>query len=247
MVKVKEVIAKLEEFAPPSIAESYDNPALMTGKPEATVSGILISLDYTEEVLKFAVEQGCNLIIMHHPIWFSKRKSLTTEDWIGRLLIDTIKNDINLYAIHTNLDKTKGGVNHKIAEKLGLTVSDWIIKEDENIGLGVVGELPTGMKKEDFLDYVKKVFSIPVLRYSDANVDKIKKVAVCGGSCSFLIEEIKKRGDIDAFITADITYHKFFDNEGKFLLIDAGHYETEQYTTELLEDFLVKIYNNLLI
>ena len=247
MVKIKDIIALLEEFAPPHIAEDYDNPSLIVGDFDEPVKGILVTLDYTEDVLEYAIIKNCNLVIMHHPIWFGSRKNLNSKDWIGRLLLKTIKNNINLYAVHTNLDKTIGGVNHKIAEKLGLINTDWLLQEEENIGLGLVGELPKGMDKVEFLSYVKKVFKVPVIRYSDANIEKVKRVAVCGGSCSFLIEEIKKQGNIDAYITADITYHKFFENEGKFLLIDAGHYETEQYTVELLKNFLEKIYNNLLI
>ncbi len=246
-MKLRDIILCLEEFAPPSIAESYDNPGLIIGDKDAEISKVVVALELTEEVLDYALKNEAELIVTHHPIWFGKRYKLTTEDWVGRLLLRSIRHNLNIYALHTNLDKIRKGVSYKISEKFGMKNLEFISTEgnEGEFGLGMIGEIEP-MSKERFLNYVCEVLRVPVLRYSDAAVERIRKVAVCGGSCSFLIGEAARK-QADAFITADISYHKFFDNEGKFLLIDAGHFETEQYTVELIADYLSENFKKLLI
>ncbi len=248
-MRLQEIMRHLEDFAPPGVAEGFDNVGLLVGDKEAEVSRIVVALDYTEAVLEYALQQQAELVVTHHPIWFGKRYNLTTEDWVGRLLLRSIKHGVNVYAMHTNLDKIRGGVNYKIAEKLGLQNIEFLVPDCKDgqaeTGLGVVGEIGE-MKKKEFLAHVCKVFNVPVLRYSETNKEKIRKVAVCGGSCaSYLSYAIKHNAD--AYITGDISYHKFFDTEGKFLFIDAGHYETEQYTIELITEYLSDVFKNLLI
>ena len=238
----------LEELAPTYLAESYDNPGLLTGHPDQEISGVLINLDVTDELLDEALDLGANLIITHHPIWFSPRKRLNGEDYVSRILIKAIKNDLGLYAIHTNLDNIQEGVNAKISEKLGLDSTSFLLpknieKEKQLTGSGMIGYLPSAMQKTDFLDLLTSVFQANGIRYADTHKTSIQKVAVCGGSGSFLIREALMK-KADAFVTADITYHKFFDNEGEMLLVDIGHYESEQFTSQLLHKWISEKFSN---
>ncbi|MEO0899661.1 MAG: Nif3-like dinuclear metal center hexameric protein [Bacteroidota bacterium] len=244
----KDIAKALEEWAPLHLAESYDNVGLLVGSPQQEVNGILINLDMTESVVDEAIERGCNMVIAHHPIWFSGRKRLNGEDYVSRTIMKAVKHDILLYAFHTNLDNIRTGVNEKISEKLGLENLS-ILKPRfpaEDIGAGMIGDLPSPMKKEDFLHKVKDAFNCGGIRYADFPTEEISRVAVCGGSGSFLTAEAIKAG-ANALVTADITYHKFFDNEGKILLMDIGHYESEQFTSELIMKYLSDFFPNFAI
>lgn len=119
-MKIRKVINFLETIAPPSYQESYDNSGLLVGDANKKLTGTLLCLDAIEEVVEEAIELGCNLIIAHHPIIFGGLKSLTGKNYIERTIIKAIKNDIAIYACHTNLDNVSQGVNAKIAQKIGL-------------------------------------------------------------------------------------------------------------------------------
>lgn len=247
---VRQLAQALEEWAPPPIAESYDNVGLLVGLPDQALTGVLINLDMTEAVVEEAVEQGANMIVAHHPIWFSGRKRLNGEDYVSRTIMAAVKQDIALYAVHTNLDNVRTGVNQKIANKLGLVETSFL-REKINItstqtGSGMIGQLPTPVSKSVFLEQVKNTFECGGIRYADSPVESISRVAVCGGAGSFLTREALQK-QADAFVTADITYHKFFDNEEKMLLMDIGHYESEQFTSELICEFLTKKFPNFAI
>lgn len=121
MTKIKDIIDSLEDWAPKSYAEPYDNPGLIVGDSSAEVQGILISLDCTEEVVEEAIEKGCNLIVSHHPIIFKGLKKLTGSNYVERTVIKAIQSKVALYAIHTNLDNVPTGVNKMIADKIGLS------------------------------------------------------------------------------------------------------------------------------
>ena len=351
-MKIKKVIQALEKLAPSALAESYDNVGLLVGDPNWECKGILINLDCTEAVVDEAIEQGLNLIVVHHPIWFSGRKRLNGEDYVSRVIIKAVKHDIGIYAIHTNLDNVRVGVNDMICEKLGLegrrilapksqtlqklvtyvpekdaeavllaifeagagkigdydqsaftqsgtgsfrplkgsnpTIGQQGEREFVNetrieavfpfyakgkvisalkqahpyeevayqimatansireIGSGMIGTLPEAMDKQSFLEKVKSSFHCGGIRFADAPKDSIQKVAVCGGAGSFLIQ-IARRSGADAFITGDITYHKFFDNEEEMLLLDIGHYESEQFTSQLIYNYISKVFPNFAI
>ena len=338
-MKIKEIISCLEEFAPPVYQESYDNAGLIVGDPGMDVNAVILCLDSTEEVVEEAVRKGAGLIIAHHPIIFSGLKKISHSDYIGRTIIRAIQNNIAIYAIHTNLDHVKGGVNGKIASLLGLRnleilspkknllrklvtyvpaaeaekvrqaifaagagqigrydlcsfsmegtgtfragsgASPTVGKEGEyhkeaesrieviyngmkekalvqalkkahpyeevaydcfalenehtGVGAGMTGELEKEMEEKDFLQLVKKMFSVPCIRHTAFLKRKVKKVAVCGGSGSFLLKDAIASGS-DVFITSDYKYHQFFDATGKILLADIGHYESEQFTKDLL-------------
>ncbi len=232
----------LESWAPLPAAEAYDNVGLLVGWRDAEVTGALISLDVTEALLEEARKEGINLIITHHPIWFMPRKRLTGEDYVSRIILKAIEYKIALYACHTNLDNIRTGVNQKISEKLSLTNTSFLSakppeKNGEEWGSGMIGYLKVPLSPEGFLKEVKSVFNCGGIRYAEAKPKTIHKVAVCGGAGSFLTSEAIRRG-ADAFVTADITYHKFFDNEYKVWLLDIGHFESEQFTSELIYNYI---------
>ncbi|MFN0204678.1 MAG: Nif3-like dinuclear metal center hexameric protein [Bacteroidia bacterium] len=246
MPTIQEIANALAQLAPPPIAESYDNVGLLVGYPQVEATGVLINLDVTEEVLAEAKALGINLIVTHHPIWFMARKKLNGEDYVSRIIMSAIKNDIALYACHTNLDNVRNGVNLKIAEKLGLQnirfLSEKVV-QNEVYGSGMIGEWDTALSTNEFLAKVSETFHCQGIRYSGNTKKAIQKVAVCGGAGSFLISQALQK-QADALVTADVTYHKFFDAEDKLLLLDIGHYESEQFTSELIFAYLSEKFTN---
>lgn len=342
---IKEVIDYLESWAPKAYQESYDNSGLIVGDKNSEITGVLVCLDSTEEIVDEAINKGCNLIIAHHPIVFSGLKTFTGKDYIERTVIKAIKNDIAIYAIHTNLDSVSDGVNRKIGEKLGLknlqilapktnllkklitfvpndhlekvrnalfssgagkignydqcsfnsegkgtfragentdpfvgekgtlhteseTRLEVVLTNDKlppilsalfeshpyeevaydvisldnrqtEIGSGMIGELTEESSEETFLNFVKNTMESGVIRHTNLLERPIKKVAFCGGSGSFLLNQAKAKG-ADVFITADYKYHQFFDADGEILIADIGHFESEQFTIELIGDYLTK-------
>lgn len=342
-MKLKLIIEELEKNAPLALQESYDNSGLIVGDQEADIQSALICLDSTEEVVDEAIKKGCQLIIAHHPIVFSGLKSFTGKSYIERVVIKAIKNDIGIYAAHTNLDNVHTGVNKKICDKIGLRNTKILdqkrnllkklvvfcpvensaeikeaifavgagnignyedcsfslegegsfrgneksnpsigkqnelekvreqrmefiypIHKEGNIlkamfsahpyeevaydlypisndwqetGSGMIGELGKEMSSLEFLEKIKKTFHAKCIRYTNIHKKKIKKVAVCGGSGSFLLNKAIMAG-ADIFITADFKYHQFFDAEEKIIIADIGHYESEQFTTELIQEYL---------
>lgn len=244
-MQVRDIASALENWAPLPAAESYDNVGLLVGYPDMEVTGVLINLDMTEAVLREAVEQGCNMVVAHHPIWFSGRKRLNGEDYVSRVIMFAVKHDIALYACHTNLDNIRTGVNQRMADQIGLQRTEFLAPKGgiEDLGSGMIGYLPTAMPKIDFLQWVKQQFRCGGIRYADGPQESIHKVAICGGAGSFLTGTALQAG-ADAFVTADITYHKFFDQEEKMLLLDIGHYESEQFTSPLIHEFLSEKFPN---
>lgn len=340
---IKEVTRHLENLAPKSWQEGYDNSGLLTGSLDDHVTGILVTLDCTEEVVEEAIQLKCNLIVAHHPIIFKGLKKLTGQNYVERTIIKAIKNDIAIYAIHTNLDHVHTGVNKKIAEKLGLVsvkilapkkntlcklvtfvplnketvilealhkagagqignykncsfrvtgtgaflptdnaiphigqtgkteeteetrievvfpdyltsslidslkkahpyeeVAYYITRlenDNQKVGAGMIGNLPAAEEPKAFLERLKLVMKAKCVRYTSLIDRPIKKVAVCGGSGSFLLSNAIQSG-ADAFVSADFKYHEFFDADGRILVADIGHFESEQYTKELLKEVL---------
>lgn len=342
-MKIKELIVQLENLAPLSYQESYDNAGLLTGDKNWECSGVLTTLDCTEIIVEEAIAQNCNLIVAHHPIVFKGLKKITGKNYVEKTIIAAIKNDIAIYAIHTNLDNMIDGVNKYIAAKINLqqveilapqnTILSKLVtfaprehadavrealfaagaghignydrvsfnadglgtfraqegadpfvgdigawhKEAETkievifpnylqsklvkallqahpyeevaydilplsntcqqVGAGMVGELPEAMEEKDFLQLLKKQFDLSVIRHTPLLGKKIKKVALCGGAGSFLTNDAINSGS-DIYVTGDVKYHEFFDADGKIVLADIGHFESEQFTVELLFDYL---------
>ena len=344
-MKIKDIISCLESFAPLSFQESYDNAGLITGDPEQTLESVLLSIDVTEEVIDEAVSLKAGMIISHHPILFSAIKKITGDNYIERCLIKAIRNNIALYAMHTNIDAVKEGVNRIICDKIGLgntrilqpkqeelrklvffvppdhagivrekifeagagiignydkcsfntpgegtfrgseDSSPYVGKKGEihyekelrvetiypkhnqaavisallashpyeevaydiypidNIypvaGMGMIGYLPEPLEETAFLKQIKKIFSARTIRHTRLLNRKIDTVAVCGGSGSILLKEaIRQKADL--FITGDFKYHQFFDADGKIVIADIGHYESERFTTEIFHEVVLK-------
>ncbi|MGN6354245.1 MAG: Nif3-like dinuclear metal center hexameric protein [Parafilimonas sp.] len=342
-MKIAEIINHLETIAPPALQEDYDNAGLITGNASWICTGVLCTLDATEAVVEEAKASGCNLIVAHHPIVFRGLKKINGKNYVEQTIINAIKNDIAMYAIHTNLDNIMAGVNNKIADKLVLQnrqvllpKENMLLKlftfaptdhaekvrsalfdagaggignysecsfnaagtgtfkagenthpfvgepnirhtEDEvkievvfpfylqqkilsallkahpyeevaydimrlsnqynHIGSGLMGELKAAMPETDFLAAIKEAFGLSVIKHTPLLQKPVKKVAVCGGAGSFLINKAKALG-AGFYITSDIKYHEFFDADGKMVIADIGHWESEQFTTELLYDIL---------
>jgi len=328
-MKIKELTNFLEIVAPPSLQEDYDNAGLIVGNPNDEIKGVLICLDSTEAIIDEAIAKKCNVVVAHHPIVFRGMKRFNGKTYIERVVMKAIKNDIAIYAIHTNLDNVYyKGVNAKIAERLGLqntqilapksglkkiftfvptehsekvraalfeagagdipnfknlsyatvgvgtnnqaggaqvkleftfpdTKQHAIIKalqeshphdnvpydiisiENKNaeIGSGMIGTLKKPIHEKEFLNKVKKQMRAGCVKYTKLRRRKVHKVAVCGGSGGFLLKDAIRQG-ADVFITSDYKYHEFFDADGKIVIADIGHYESEQFTIELLFDII---------
>lgn len=242
-MKISEVINALEEIAPPHLQESYDNSGLIVGDANRQVKGILVCLDSIPEVIEEAVQKGCNLVVAHHPIVFSGLKKINGSNYVERAVIMAIKHDVAIYAIHTNLDNVlSSGVNGKIAARLGLHQCRPLrlhksASGDPDIGAGVVGELLQSMSEAEFLSFLKERMATPLIRHTKLLGNEVRTVAVCGGSGSFLLEDAVAAG-ADVFVTGDYKYHQFFDADGRLVIADIGHYESEQFTIDLLCDLI---------
>ena len=344
-MKIHEITDFLEEIAPLHYQESYDNSGLLVGDFNSEIKGALISLDCTESVIDEAISLGTKLVISHHPIIFSPLKKINGKNYVERVILKAIKNDIAIYAIHTNLDNIYDGVNSKIVEKLGLinckillptskqikqlvvycptthalalkeallengagsfrtydncsfsvkgkgtfkpkrgsspflgNIGDvehvdeerlefFFNNEDEklildvmrqnhpyeqvayqvysldnissDIGSGMIGDLQNEIDSKKYLDLLKTKMSTNCIRHTKIVNKKIKKIAICGGSGSFLLEEAKRQ-NADLFVSSDFKYHEFFDAEDKIIIADIGHFESEQFTKDLIYDLLSK-------
>ncbi|HEY4797649.1 MAG TPA: Nif3-like dinuclear metal center hexameric protein [Bacteroidia bacterium] len=244
-MRISQITSYLESIAPLALQEEYDNSGLLIGNEENEVSGVLITLDCTEEILEEAIRKNCNLIIAHHPIIFKGLKKIIGRNHVERVVEKAIQKNIVIYAIHTNLDNISNGVNKMICDKLGLSNCKFLLPSSAGEGKGIgsgsgmIGTLQTSFAEIAFLKKIKKVFKAKSLRHTKLLDKKISKVAVCGGSGSFLLADaIRQKADV--FLTADFKYHQFFDAENKIVIADIGHYESEQFTKELLHSALMK-------
>ncbi len=238
---IQDIISVLEAVAPPHLQESYDNAGLIVGNARAPVKGVLFCLDSTEAIVEEALSRGCNLVVAHHPIVFRGLKRLNGANYVERTVMQAVRHDVAIYAIHTKLDNVhRQGVNAKIAEKLGLRDTRILLPKLGNpadIGAGLVGELPQPLSESTFLQTVKTTFRAGCVRHTALLEKPVQRVALCGGSGSFLLAEARRAG-ADVFVTADFKYHEFFDADGQILIADIGHYESEQFTVELLHDLV---------
>jgi dinuclear metal center YbgI/SA1388 family protein len=252
MIHLHQVIQTLERIAPPNFQEDYDNAGLITGHPSMRVSGIIVSLDATEEVVDDAIARSCNVIVAHHPIIFRGLKKINGNNYIERTIIKAIKNDIAIYAIHTNLDNVyHDGVSTKIASVLGLTDVQILSPKpnvwhpDGNVvGSGAIGYLTKALPTQTFFSYLCDKMKIQTFRHTTICKESIGTVALCGGSGSFLLNSaISAKADI--FISADFKYHEFFDANEEIIIVDIGHYESEKFTIDLLVEALSVSFENI--
>ena len=224
-IKVQHVAEVMNRIAPRQLAEDWDNPGLLVGSFDAEVEKVFVSLDVTDEVINAAAEFGADLIVAHHPLIFRAVKNFRTDLPLGKKLQTLIKNDISVFAAHTNLDSVQGGVNDVLAEKLGLVEVKMF--GDEEISLGRIGKLPEKMTAKDFAMHVKKSLNCESVRLVDAGDFLIEKVGICGGAGSEFISKAKFFG-AQAFVTGDLKYHEAQSAvENKIHVVDAGHFATE--------------------
>lgn len=345
-MKASDLIKILEDFAPLTYQESYDNCGLQVGDANSEVTGILLTLDITEDVVEEALERGCNMIVAHHPVIFGGLKKLTGSNFVQRVVQKAIRHNILLYAAHTNMDNARNGVNKIIADRLGLEQTSILQKKhgtlrklytfvpvdaaakllqalfaagagaignyeacsfmtngigtfkpgptanpvigtaggsreqvsevrievlvpqhletsvlralinnhpyeevaydivsllnaNQDIGSGLIGYLPEPMDPLSFLENLKRTMKVTCIRHTDLPTKPIHKVALCGGSGSFLLNDALRAG-ADIFITGDYKYHQFFEAEGRIVIADIGHYESEQFTPLLFHRLLTE-------
>ena len=237
-MKVKDIIAVIEDFAPLSIQEGWDNSGLCVGSPEDEVSSILLGLDCTEKLVDEAIECGADMIVTHHPLIFSGLKKIGPDDPIGAAVIKAVRNGISIYAAHTNADKVIAGVSGAMAARLGLIDVEILEEDGEGTGLGVVGNLPSPLSAEEAIALVKEQFSLKMMKASAPVECLVTRIAMCGGSGGSLIRSAQKAG-AQLYISGDISYHNFFTPEG-FMIMDIGHYESEIEIVDILFSLIKK-------
>ena len=238
MMKVKDIIKVIEDFAPLSLQEGWDNSGLCVGSPESPVTSVLLGLDCTEELVDEAVACGADMIVTHHPLIFSGLKKISPDDQVGAAVIKAIKAGISIYAAHTSADKVIAGVSGAMAAKLGLQNVTILDEDGEGTGLGVVGDLPQPVSSEEMIALVKEKFSLKAMKASRPLEGRISRVAMCGGSGGSLIKAAMASG-AQLYISGDISYHNFFTREG-FMIMDIGHYESEIEIVDILFSLLRK-------
>lgn len=243
MITVKDIYRFMDEKAPFSMQEGWDNSGLLVGRSSAEVTHIFLTLDITLETVEEAVQAGADLILSHHPVIFGKLSSVLEEDYTGKRLLSLIENRISAICCHTCLDSVRGGVNDVLAEKCGITGSTDILEVSGvhptlgAYGVGRVGVLSEPMTLSAYLDLVKEALSPNGLRYWDAQ-RPVYKVAVGGGSCGSMLGEAAAMG-CDTFVTSDVKYDQFLAaKDAGVNLIDAGHYPTENPVMDTVEGWL---------
>ncbi len=244
-MRLNDLIQFLLSVAPAHLQEDYDNAGLITGHQDMEISGVLVCLDAIESIVDEAILLGCNVIVAHHPIVFRGLKRFNGNNYIERTIIKAIKNDIAIFAIHTNLDNVFiSGVNTKIAEKLGLKDTSILCPKGDltyrslPVGAGMIGSAKPSMDPIAFLHHLKSSMELKIIKHTAICKEKINKVAICGGSGGFLLNHAKKQG-ADIFITSDYKYHEYFDADGDIIIADIGHFESEKYTIDLLYDLII--------
>ncbi len=237
MAKLREIIAALERLAPLKLQDEWDNSGLQVGFPDAEISRVLVCLDITEAVVEEAVAKKCNLIVSHHPLLFKALRQVSDATYQQRCVVRALASGVSIYSAHTSLDNAPGGVNHKIASMLGLQGLRWLSPlEGEDAGSGLVGELPQPERDADFFARVKRTFGVQCLRHSAPDGRMVRRVALCGGAGAFLLRDAIRAG-ADCFLSGEFHYHDYFENAG-MLLAELGHYQSEQYTQDLLQAYL---------
>lgn len=256
---IREIINTLEAFAPLDLQEDFDNAGVQVAVNscpdalDAQLTGVLVCLDITEQVIDEAIAKNCNMVVSHHPLIFQPLKRVCGQTYQQRCVAKAILAGITLYSAHTNLDNARGGVNHIIASMLGLNNLQWLEPRGSEGGSGVIGELPVPMTAMQLLLSLKTLFKVDALfnncRGNSAFAEQksvcgtiavekeIRKVALCGGAGAFLMGKAREMG-ADAFITGEIHYHDFFGQD--MLLVEMGHYQSEQYTQELLMKIILR-------
>ncbi len=236
-MKVRDIISAIERIAPLRLQDEWDNSGLQVGFMDAGVNKVLVCLDVTEAIVDEAAALGCQMIVSHHPLLFKPLSQVSDVTYQQRCVVKALASGVAVYSAHTSLDNAPGGVNHKIAGLIGLQDLRWLMpKEGEDAGSGLIGTLPAPERDSDFLRRIKGIFGVECLRHSECSDREIRTVALCGGAGGFLMREAVRKG-ADCFVTGEFHYHDYFENDG-MLLAELGHYQSEQYTIELLAELL---------
>ncbi len=235
---IRDFTDAIEEVAPLSLQESYDNAGLIIGDRDAVCNGILLCVDVTPAIVQEAAAKGCNLIVAHHPLIFRGLKQLT-GDTLGQIAVmEAVRKGIAVYAAHTNLDTADEGVNFTLARMLGLTDVERL-----DTPPGVVGDFPQPLTSSEIVRLVKSVCGSPVTRCTTPPDAHIRRMALCGGSGASLIDAAVRAG-AEAFLTSDVKYHDFADNAGRIFIVDIGHFESEKCTKQIFHHILSKKFPN---
>jgi len=243
-VKLSQVTDALEHFAPLPLQEDWDNAGLQVGLTEGEdVSGALLCLDVTRQIVDEAVSRGCNLIVSHHPLLFHGLKRLTQDDPVGQAVIAAVRSNVAIVSMHTNLDNAPGGVNWMMARRLGLVECQPFgprRQAGDVVGAaGVAGRLPQHLQAGEFVDRVKQAFGVECALCNELLQRPIQIVALCGGAGDFLLPEAVRMG-ADAFVTGEMHYHQYFGYEQRLQICVIGHYQSEQFTMQLLQEMLAQ-------
>lgn len=237
----RQIIEAIEEYAPLSLQESWDNSGWQVGNPDAECRGALLCVDLTPQILAEASERGCDLVITHHPLIFRGIKSLVGRDRVTECITEAVRRGISVYSSHTSTDCAPAGVSIEMARMLGLTD----VNPLDASGLGAVGNLPEPMLWASFADKVKETFGCAMLRLSrpSAQDSVVSRVALCGGAGGDFIGDAIAAG-AQVYVTADCKHNMFLDRRDEILLIDAGHFETEQCTKALFHRVISEKFPN---
>ena len=230
---LREIINSIESVAPRSAQEAWDNSGMQVGDTGREVSSVLLTTDITEDVVNEAIMHRCDLIISHHPLLFHGLKQVCGQTPQARVVEMAIKHNITIYSAHTNLDSVVGGINTKLAERLGII--DYRLLTES--GLGAIGRLPQPMTYADFIGHVHDTLDCTYIRYTKAPKSSVETVALCGGSGAEFIEEAIAQG-ADVYLTADVKYHEFQDAEGRIGLIDIDHWISERHARAIFRDLI---------
>ncbi len=244
--QVRHISDFIESWAPFSTQAEYDNSGLLIGSKNSALTGILTCLDITDAVVDEAIENDCNLIVAHHPVIFRKIQRIDPDTDHGSLLYRLIQNNIAVLAVHTNLDAAQDGVSFVLADRIGLTSQEFLTwnDDDQTHGYGVIGSLSTPHSRPDFLNMICAALNTPAIRFAGSK-QTISRVAVCGGT-GISLASVAFAKQADAFVTADIKYHEYFDFP-EMLKVDAGHFETEIHIADYLTKRLKEVFNDILI
>ncbi|MDE7179709.1 MAG: Nif3-like dinuclear metal center hexameric protein [Muribaculaceae bacterium] len=247
-MRVKDIAATLERFAPLPLQESYDNAGLQVGLADAEVHAVLLCLDVTAEVLEEAIRRKCDMVVSHHPLIFRGLRSLTGSDETQRLAMRALEAGVAIYSAHTNLDSAWNGVSHEMAHILGVSDIEVLqpIEGNPRAGLGVVGNI-TATPTLELLRRIKEKFGVEALRYSSqSNRIVVKRIALCGGSGASLIGRAISAG-ADMYVTGDVKYHDFTGYGKDIVIADIGHYESELCAMQIFSRIIREKYPDLVV
>jgi len=238
-VLLRAIIDSIESVAPRSAQEEWDNSGMQIGDTGRDISSVLLTTDVTPDVVNEAIMRDCQLIISHHPLLFHGLKQICGQTPQACVVDMAIKHDIAVYSAHTNLDSVIGGINTRLADKLGVKDYRIMVPNDVNpaTGLGVIGRLSAPMSYMEFLAHVRDVLSVTYVRYTRPAKDIIEHVAICGGAGAEFIEEAITQG-ADVYLTADCKYHEFQNADGRIGLMDIDHWISERHAREIFMDIL---------